>query len=345
MDHETFLRYARRPQQFKEDVLFKLKHEHISHCFVDEIQKLPGLLDVVQDLIQSSACVFVLSGSSARKLRRSGVNLLAGRALQYHLFPFVYAEIPDAFDLNTVLQFGSLPPVHVAPTLAHKIKILQTYVETYLKEEIQAEGLVRNLGGFGRFLEVAAGQCGDILVYQNVGQACQVEAKTVQGYYEILQDTLIGLRHEPWRKSLKKRLVAHAKFYLFDTGVTNALNHRLTDVIDPQTRGRLFEQLMILECYRQLNYLGSEARLFYWRTEHGAEVDLIIEKHGAIRAAIEFKSVPELRPRDFYGLKSFALEHPEVPRYLVYTGTQAYQATHAQVWPYKLYLETIPTLL
>ena len=344
LDADTLLRYSRRKQALKEDVLQKIKTDQIRYCFIDEVQKIPELLDVVHDLIQSTHCQFLISGSSARKLKRSGVNLLAGRALQYYLYPFAYAEIKHQFKLSEVLQFGTLPSVFTAEH-ALKIKILQTYVNTYLREEIQAEGLVRNLGSFSRFLDVAASQCGDILSYQNVAQGCQVSPKTVQGYYSILEDTLVGFRLEPWLKSLKKRLVAHPKFYFFDTGVTNAINHRLTSLLDPQTTGRLFEQLLILETYRMAHYLGSEARLFYWRTEHGAEIDLLIEKHGQLTGAFEFKSTAEVSARDFSGLKAFGQEHSTVPRQLVYNGLHSYDAPHASVWTWQQFLEQLPNYL
>ena len=343
LDTDVFLRYSRHPQQFKADVLKKV-HEGFKYCLVDEVQKLPVLLDVVHDLMHSDACTFILTGSSARKLKRGASNLLAGRALQYFLFPFVYSEISQPYDLENILRFGSLPAAYTAEA-ALKIKFLQTYVNTYLAEEVQAESLTRNLGGFSRFLEVAASQCGDILSYQNVGQACQVSAKTVQAYFQILEDTLLGFRLEPWRKSLKKRLVAHPRFYLFDTGVTNAINRRLSNPPDPQTRGRLFEQLMILESQRMLHYCGSEARLFFWRTEHGAEVDMLIEKHGEITAAIEFKSTSELGKQDFNGLHTFAQDQKNVPCYIVYCGLQSYQAGTVTVLTYQDFLRQLKEFL
>ena len=341
---DVFYRYSSHPQYLLDDIQSQIKHQGVTHCFIDEIQKLPGLLDVVHHLVETKACTFLLTGSSARKLKRKGTNLLGGRALQYFLFPLIYNEFKADFVLADVLQFGSLPALVKAPQEL-VIKTLQTYVQTYLKEEIKEEGLVRNLGAFQRFLEVAASQSGDLLSYQNVAQACQVAAKTVTGFYEILEDTLLGFRLEPWRKSLKKRMVAHPKFYLFDTGVTNALNGRLTQAIDPKTKGRLFEQLMILESYRLLHYLGSEAKLYYWRTSNGSEVDLLIEKHGRFIAAVEFKANASTSARDCSGLWAFLSEYPETPAFLVCDAPYINDQDRIVIWPWRVFLENLETLL
>lgn len=238
---------------------------------------LPDLLNEVHLLIEKHRCHFILSGSSARKLRRGGANLLAGRAVERFLFPFVYAEIASSFDLEAALRFGTLPAIHERPQ-TEQIDILGTYANTYLREEIQQEGLVRNLGGFLRFLDLASAQCGELVNFSAFGRECGLPTRTVQAYYDILEDTLIGCRLEPWTRSARKRLVAHQKFYLFDTGVANAVNRRLTAPPDSALRGRLFEQLMVLETLRMRSYLRSEARLFFWRTNAGAEVDLLIPR-------------------------------------------------------------------
>jgi predicted AAA+ superfamily ATPase len=284
--------------------------------FVDEVQKVPAILDEVHSLIEQGGVRFILTGSSARKLRRGGANLLAGRAISLRLHPLVVEEHGDYFDLERALRLGGLPAVVAAEDEDARI-LLRDYAETYLREEVQAEGLVRNLGGFARFLDVAAAQCGELLNTAAVARDVAVSVRTVSDYFQILEDTLLGLRLDAYRRSVRKRLVAHPRFYLFDTGVTNALNRRLTSTLDPVTRGRLFEQWLVLECRRLVDYAGSEVQLYFWRTNHGAEVDLLVEKHGKLLAAIEIKSTGRVTGAHLEGLRSFADDHPNVPRFVV----------------------------
>src|SRR3989338_8766138 len=286
--NDLLLRYSQDPSRFRREAQAALRSRKIRTIFIDEIQRVPLLLNEVQALMKESDCQFILTGSSARKLRRGGANLLAGRAVERYLFPFTSEELGGRSDLAEILRFGSLPPLLDMDDRA-KTDFLTTYVHTYLREEIQAEGIARNIGGFSRFLDLAANQSGELVSFSAVARECALPVRTVQSYYEILEDTLIGLRLPPWQRSLRKRLVGHPKFYFFDLGVTNAINRRLTSPLDPMIRGRLFEQFMILEVSRRLHYTLSEAQLFFCRTNHGAEVDLLIEKHGTIRAACEIK--------------------------------------------------------
>ena len=313
--HDEFLRYSKDPSDFRRTVEER-RRRGTTVVFVDEVQKVPALLDEVHGLIERGGIRFVLTGSSARKLRRSGTNLLAGRAASLRLHPLVVEEHGQDFDLERALRIGALPAVVAAEDEDARAQ-LRDYTETYLREEIQAEALVRNLGGFARFLDVAAAQCGEMLNTAAVARDVAVSVRTVSDYFQILEDTLLGFRIEAYRRSVRKRLVAHPRFYLFDTGVTNALNRRLTGTLDPVTRGRLFEQWIVLECRRLLDYAGSEARLFFWRTNHGAEVDLLVEKHGRLLAAVEIKATRKVTGADLKGLRSFADEHPDVPRFVV----------------------------
>jgi predicted AAA+ superfamily ATPase len=233
-----------------------------------------------------------------------------------NLHPLVVPEHGERFDLERALRLGALPAV-VAAEDEDSRELLRSYAETYLREEVQAEALVRNLGGFARFLDVAAAQCGELLNSSAVARDAALSARTVREYFQILEDTLLGFSLEAYRKGVRKRLVGHPRFYLFDTGVTNALNRRLTGSLEPATRGRLFEQWLVLECRRRIDYARSEARLFFWRTNHGAEVDLLVEKHGRLLGAIEIKSTRTVAGADLGGLRSFADEHPKVPRFVV----------------------------
>ncbi len=339
LEHDTFLRLARDPSQFRREVIAVAK-AGAKVVFVDEVQRVPALLDEVHGLIEKRVARFVLTGSSARKLRRGGANLLAGRARMQRLHPLVLRELGDDFDLERVLRFGTLPAV-VSSDEEDAVELLRAYAETYLREEIQAEALVRNLGGFARFLDIAAAQSGDILNYSAVGRDAGLPVRTVQEYFQILEDTLVGYRLEPWRRSARARLTGHPRFYLFDTGVRNALVRRLGAEVDPQVRGRLFEHLIVLECARALDYARSEARLYFWRTNHGAEVDLLVERHDTLRLAIEIKSTRTISGADLSGLRSFAEENAGVPRIVVCDSPREHALGDVRIVPWRSFLTNI----
>lgn len=345
LNHEWLLRYSKNPEQFRKDAEEKIIREKVKTIYVDEVQKVPELLNEIHWLIEHhKACQFVLTGSSARKLKRSHANLLAGRAVQRYLFPLVHEEFAEEFNLDDVLLYGSLPGV-IAMPVEQKKDTLNSYTQTYLKEEIMQEALVRNLGNFARFLEVAASQSGELLSYSNIAAECQVPQRTVMAYYEILEDTLLGFKLQPWMKSTRKRLVAHPKFYFFDLGVTNSLNQRLSAKPDPLLRGRLFEQWVILELYRWIHYAASELRIFFWRTNNQAEVDLILEKHGKLIAACEIKSKKHIRSADLSGLRSFAEENPKVPCYLICETLENFTLNDVKIITWQSFLKQIKAWL
>lgn len=342
--NESFTRYSKYPELFRKEALQKIEKEKIKTIFVDEIQKVPALLNEIQFLMDQKKTQFILTGSSARKLRKGGANLLGGRAIERFLFPFIYSEIEKNYGLDDVLRFGSLPSVY-GKSEKEKIDLLMAYTNIYLREEIQAEGIVRNLGGFSRFLDIATSQFGELVSFSNIGRECSLPTRTVQSYYEILEDTLVGLRFDPWRKSLRKRLSGHPKFYLFDMGVTNAINRHLGDVPDNILRGRLFKQFIILETHRLLKYLCSEARIYYWRTNTGAEVDLVIERHGKLQAAFEIKAKKQVGGNDFSGFRSFHDDNPNVPCFLVCEVEEPYKEGKVEILPWVNYLKWLPDLL
>lgn len=341
---DLFIQYSKDPSRFRKEALQKINQEGIRTVFVDEIQRVPLLLNEIQFLMGHTSAQFILTGSSARKLKRGGANLLAGRAVQKYLFPLTYQETKQKFSLEDVLLYGSLPPVFSKPHQA-KIEILSTYVNTYLREEIQNEGIVRNLGGFSRFLDLAAGQSGELVSFSAISRECGLPVRTVQSYYEILADTLIGFRLESWRKSLRKRLIGHPKFYLFDLGVINAVNRRLTAELNPELKGRLFEHFIILETFRYIHYSESEARIFFWRTNHGAEVDLLIEKHGKLVGAYEIKSAMNISGAHLSGLRTFHEAHPETPRFIISTCENAFELEGVKIVPWKTYLESLDSFV
>ena len=344
LQSDQHLKYSKYPDLFRKEALEKIEQAGIKRVFIDEIQRIPALLNEIHHLIEKTGCQFLLTGSSARQLKRGGINLLAGRAVQRHLFPFVYSEIAETFDLSEVLRYGSLPGVYGRPPET-MMDILRTYTETYLNQEVKFEGLVRNLGNFSRFLDLSASQSGELVSFTAMGRECQVPTRTVQSYYEILEDTLIALRLTPWRKSLRHRLVAHPKFYLFDLGVVNSLTRQLTAPPDPVRFGRLFEQFIILESCRYLDYLRSEAALYFWRTNHGGEVDLLVEKHGELVGAFEIKSTTQIAGPHLSGLRSFHKEYPKVPLHVIARVEHPYRIEEVLVLPWKDYLARIPEIL
>lgn len=307
LDNSVKERYRRNPTLLYETLKGKSEGTLV---IIDEIPEIPALLDEVHRLIVECSLVFILCGSSARKLKRKGHNTLGGRAFPVYLYPFVSAEIPE-FDIDRAVTYGMLPPHYLAKNPS---RLLAGYINVYLKEEIKEEALVRNLDAFQRFLEVAALTDGEIVNNNNIAQDCGVHATTVNAYFDILEDTLMGYRIPAFRKVMKRRLMQAPKFYYFDIGVANHLLHRKELVRGSADYGHAFEHLVIQEIYAWLHYTHSEETLSYWRTYTGIEVDAII---GDARVAIEIKSAEEIQPRHLKGLKAFAEEHPESRKILV----------------------------
>lgn len=317
LPRRDFLNYAKDPGRFREEVLQHSRKHAKFTCAVDEIQRIPPLLDEVHDLIERLKIRFILTGSSARKLRRGGANLLAGRAYSLHLFPLTFEELGERFSLERALRIGLLPALWDPGRSEDEREFLRSYAETYLKEEIQEEGIVRRVGPFTRFLDIAAANDGLIVNYSTVARDCGVSVKTVQEYYAILEDTFIAAKLEPWARSARKRMVAHPKYYFFDPGVTNALCHMLGPALNPIERGRRFEQLVILQAMALIEYGRLDLKLSFWRTHTGGEVDLILSRGGKIVAAAEIKSTDRISSADCSGLRSFVGEHPKVPAYVL----------------------------
>jgi predicted AAA+ superfamily ATPase len=342
LENDTYFRLLRDPGLFGREARTKAD-DGVDWVILDEVQRIPALLDEVHGLMESTALKFILSGSSARKLKRGSANLLGGRALFRRMHPFTVREMEARFDLERTLRFGSLPPL-VDLDERDAIDTLRSYVEIYLREEIKAEGLVRNLGGFARLLDLAAAYTGEILNYSSIAKEAALPVKTVQSYFEILEDTMIGFRLDAWTKSPLKRLVAHPKFYLFDNGVTNALAHRLAEPLNPVPRGRLFEQFLLQETKRILDYRGVDARLFFWRTNNGAEVDLLVELNGGLALAVEFKSRTAVSGSDLSGLRAFRDERPDVPCLIACTAPEPFRLDFAEVLPWRRYLDRFAEL-
>ncbi len=279
---------------------------------IDEIQKIPKLLDVAHYLIQKKGIKFALTGSSIRKLKRGGANLLAGRAFLYKLFPVTFLELKNKFNLNQVLQFGSLPEIFNLPLEQDKIRYLNTYIHTYLKEEVAAEQIIRNIDPFRHFLEVA-GQCnGRILNYSRIAREAGIDYKSTQRYFEILEDTLLGFHLPAFSRSVRKQQTKAPKFYLFDLGVAKALSGLLDVKIHPATYafGNCFEHLVITEIYRLNEYFETYYKLSYFQSRDGLEVDLVLQKGSQI-FLIEIKSKMRVLSEDLKNLKKIKKDMPK----------------------------------
>ncbi len=282
-------RYQRSPQLLKSDI-FALK-KRPEWVVIDEIQKLPRLLDLVHHLIEETDIKFALTGSSARKLKRGNANLLAGRANWYHLFPLTAEEIGEKFNLENALNWGTLPEIFHFESDEERSAYLKSYTLLFIKEEIQVEQLVRNLDPFREFLEIAAQSSGKIINYSKIGREVGVDTKTVQNYFQILEDTLIGFILPSYHKSIRKSQLEHPKFYLFDNGVKNALSRTLRSRVAPGTSsfGNAFEHWVLQEVFRTNLYQNLDFRLNYFATKNGTEIDLILTR-GAKTILVEIKS-------------------------------------------------------
>lgn len=265
---------------------------------IDEIQKNPRLLDTVHRLIESTHFKFALTGSSARKLKRGAANLLAGRAFVNHLFPLTHQELQKDFSLIQALHWGTLPRLFHFDADQDKKDYLKAYALTYLKEEIWAEHIIRELEPFRRFLPIAAQANGQILNYSNIARDVGVDYKTIQSYFQILEDTLVGFMIEPFHRSIRKQQHQAPKFYFFDTGVKRALENSLNVSLQSKTYafGQAFEHWVIAEVWRLNHYYRSDFKLFYLRTKDDAEIDLIIERPGQATILMEIKSSERCDP-------------------------------------------------
>ncbi|MGD9039735.1 MAG: AAA family ATPase, partial [Desulfobacteraceae bacterium] len=297
LDYELFLSLSQRPKRLRQ----ALEAQASKTIVIDEVQKIPHLMDEIHWLIENKGFRFIMSGSSARKFRRGNVNLLGGRAWRFELYPLVTKELKE-LDLEKALISGLLPSHYLSTDSGMD---LRAYVHDYLKEEIQAEALTRNLPAFSRFLHSAAITNGMLLNYSNAARESGVSVKTIREYYQILEDTLIGRQLLPWKKAKKRRLIETSKFFFFDTGIVSALLSYKS--LTPGTReyGRAFEHFILQECWAYRHYSRLDFPITFWRTASGAEVDLIM---GDAEVALEIKSSENAEEKT-KGLHLFHEEH------------------------------------
>ena len=322
-----------RPSQLREEC--ELLDEG-TLVIIDEVQKVPALLDEVHWLIENKELRFILCGSSARKLRRSGVNLLGGRALRRTLFPLVSAEIPN-FDINRALNNGMLPRHYLA---ADPSKRIQSYIGDYLQQEIVEEAVVRHLDAFTRFLQVASLCNAEIVNYTNVAQDCGVSAKTVKEYFAILEETMLGFFLPAYTRVVKRKLIQSPKFYYFDVAIPNHMLRRTPVRPGTDIYGHALEHLVIQEIRAFLSYhFGGDKTQSYWRTlDNKYEVDSII---GDAEVAIEVKASDSVGSNDTKGLKAFGEEHPEARRILVAMEERPRMLNGVEVWPVVQFLDRL----
>jgi len=328
---DVFERLFRAPWLFREELDLCSPDELV---IVDEIQKIPQLLDEVHWLIHNRRLRFLLCGSSARKLRRCGANLLGGRAIKEVLYPLVSAEIPD-FDIIKAVNHGLLPQHYLS---SNPRKKLQAYIGNYLLQEIQEEALLRNLRTFARFLDVAALTNGEMVNFTNIASDCGISSPTVKEYFSILEETMFGYFVPSFAKTVKRRVLQAPKFYLFDVGVANYLTKRKSLQPGSLDFGKAFEHLMIHELTAFLSYSFSEESLSYWRTTNGYEVDVVL---GDAQVAIEIKSCEEVQSRHLKGLKAFSEEYPQARLIAVSLDPNPRRMNGVEIYPVADFLKKL----
>jgi len=332
---DVFRSYAARPERIIEAVRGNPDKRTI---IVDEVQKVPDILSAVHSLIEEKIKkTFVLTGSSARKLKQSGIDLLAGRVLYRTFHPFLLSELPKPPEFEKLLELGLLPIVISSRTPKDT---LNAYVTLYIREEVQQEGLVRNIGNFSRFLEAVSFSHASVLNISNVSRECEVERKTVEGYIQILEDILLAFRLPVFTKRAQRALVSRPKFYIFDTGVFQSLRpkgplDRPEEIAGAALEGLVAQHLRAWNAYKRNHY-----ELYFWRSRSGVEVDFILYgKHDMY--AIEVKNTNRIRPEDLRPLKEFRTDYPNSRTIFLYRGNEKLLIDHIQCIPVELFLKQL----
>ncbi len=332
---ELFRLYSARPERIKELID---GNPDTKIVIVDEIQKVPVLLDIIHQIIEQNKNLrFILTGSSSRKLKRTGVDLLAGRVVYKTLHPFMAAEMGNDFNLGNALKFGLVPLIVSSD---NPVETLNTYVALYLNEEVKMEGLVRNIGNFSRFLEVISFSNGSLLNISEIARESQVGRKAVEGYISILEDILLAYKLPVFSKRAKRQLIAHPKFYFFDVGIYRSI--RPSGPLDSphEIDGIALENLVLQHLVSWNAYNGNVNKLYYWRTKAGLEVDFIIYGPETL-TAIEVKNTAAIRSNDLKGLKSFKVDYPSANCLFLYRGDEKLKIDEILCLPVELFLVNI----
>jgi len=325
-------KYEIKPYLFREEIIAN----EPALVVVDEIQKIPQLLDEIHWCIENTASKFILCGSSARKLIRMKANLLGGRAWRYEMFPLTTVEIGSDFDLLRAVNHGLIPQHYYSN---YPEKFLESYVLDYLSHEIKAEAMVRNVPAFHRFLEVAAISNSEITNFSSIARDCGVSSVTVKEYFQILQDTLLGFMLNPFTKKIKRTPIESSKFYFFDMGITRALRRMLTIQEGSVEFGHFFEHFILMEIRAFLSYFNQYKNIYFWRTACGKEVDLVI---GEAECAIEIKTSKQKSMKEFKGLLAFGEEFPNAKLLAVtFDDTKRTIDRRIEVFPWQEFLKQL----
>ncbi|MFZ5471207.1 MAG: ATP-binding protein [Myxococcota bacterium] len=339
LESDAYTELLASPQRLEQ----RLPPNYSGWVVLDEVQRVPDLLNEVHRLIERRRLRFVLTGSSARKLRRKGVNLLAGRALVLAMHPLTATELGERFDLRHSLRFGQLPSVYVEK---EPDRYLSSYVRTYLREEVLHEGLTRNLAAFTRFLEAASFSQANVLNVSQVARDCHVERKVVEDYFTILEDLMIGTRLRAFTRRAKRAIVAHPKFFFFDVGVWRILRPKGPLDIDNELDGAALETLVFQELRATNDALELGYELFFWRTSAPAsqEVDFVLYGPRGLKV-IEVKRAPRVTREDFRGLRAFLADYSMAEAFLVHGGTSSSFEDGVRVLPVGEFLRTLSKLV
>ncbi len=340
LDSETYRRLLTRPNALSDYWVPESPQRRPRVVIIDEVQKVPAVLDEVHRLIESTRVQFVLTGSNARKLRKQGTKLLAGRALTYSLYPLTAHELGRDFSLTRALQWGMLPK---AVTSSTPKRFLESYVATYLKE-IEQEGITRQVANFARFLETATFSQGAMLSPTQVASDAHVHRKVVEDYFAILRDLMLSYELPVFSKRAKRELLTKRKFYFFDAGVYRVLRPKGPLDSPGELAGAAFETLCVQELVALNHYLETDFSLFHWRTRKHEEVDLVLYGDRGL-LAFEFKSSPRVRAEDVRALELFGEDYPSARRYLVHGGTESRMSRGIQLLPAKRFFEQASAIL
>lgn len=314
LESELFRALHGHPEKIRELIPPKYK----GWIVIDEVQKIPAILDEVHRLMEKEKYRFILTGSSARKLKRDGANLLAGRAIRYTMHPFVIQELENQFQLPFALQFGLLPAVY---SYDDPTGYLATYIDTYLREEVMQEGLVRNVSAFSRFLEIASFSQGQIINASNVAREVGVDRQVIQNYFSILKDLLLSHTLPVFTKRAKRRLITSEKFYFFDAGVYHQLRPKGFLDVASETNGAGLETLFFQSALALIAYGKHDHKLYYWRTASGVEVDFVIYGKNTL-CAFEIKHTQTIQPSMLIGLKHFKEDYAMAKCFVLYLGSK-----------------------
>jgi predicted AAA+ superfamily ATPase len=331
LDPDTFRTYT----AFPETLIRTVNAVNPNRVIIDEVQKAPQILDVVHKIMEDKKILFILTGSGARKLKKRGADLLGGRASYCRMHPFTASELGQSFLLEKALQTGLIPVVEKS---ADPTKTLSAYVDIYLREEILAEGLIRNLGTFARFLEIISFSHGTVLNVSNLARECQIGRGIVTGYIDILEDLLLAYRLNVFTRRAKRKTASHQKFYLFDNGLYRRLRQRGPLDIESELSGPALEGLVGQHIRAYSDFALQDTHLYYWRSLAGNEVDFVLYG-GKTFAAVEVKNTKVIRPTDYNGLVSFGDDYPESSLVLLYRGNVMMRHKNMLIVPVELFLQ------